>query len=206
MVQRLTYRRRHGFRTTSNKVRKVKTPGGKLVFQYLTKKSNAPKCGDCGVDLQGIPATRPKMYRSLKKRERRVSRAYGGSRCAVCVRQRSAQQHHTHTTSSAQHSGAHATPITALRPAAPLPPLPSPSLRASSPHALRWPSLSAASLPIPRVLHRPALRCLLHSLNDPRPACMSQLPLLPIHSLFFSLSPLLLCGGRCGCVASCGRF
>lgn len=90
MVQRLTYRRRHGFRTKSNKVRKVKTPGGKLVFQYLTKKSNVPKCGDCGLELQGIPACRPKEYRALHKRERRVSRAYGGSRCAHCVRQRSA--------------------------------------------------------------------------------------------------------------------
>ena len=89
MVQRLTYRRRHGFRTTSNKVRKVRTPGGKLVFQYLTKRSNVPKCGDCGSDLQGIPATRPKIYRTLKKRERRVSRAYGGSICFTCVRQRS---------------------------------------------------------------------------------------------------------------------
>ena len=89
MVQRLTYRRRHAFRTTSNRVRKVKTPGGKLVFQYLQKKSNIPRCGDCGNDLQGIPAIRPKQYRLLKKRERRVSRAYGGSRCHHCVRQRS---------------------------------------------------------------------------------------------------------------------
>ena len=95
MVQRLVYRRRHGFRTTSNKVRKVKTPGGKLVFHYLLKKSNGPKCGDCGTVLPGIPATRPKMYRSLHKRERRVSRAYGGSRCAHCVRQRSAPKPHS---------------------------------------------------------------------------------------------------------------
>jgi hypothetical protein len=28
MVQRLTYRRRHSYATRSNKVRKVKTPGG----------------------------------------------------------------------------------------------------------------------------------------------------------------------------------
>ena len=103
MVQRLTYRRRHGFRTKSNKVRKVKTPGGKLVFQYLTKKSNVPRCGDCGMELQGIPAVRPKVYRSLHKRERRVSRAYGGSRCAHCVRQRSAAIR-THTARYSTHS------------------------------------------------------------------------------------------------------
>jgi len=45
-------------------------------------------CGDCGKRLPGIPALRPKEYRTTKKRERRVSRAYGGSRCAHCVKQR----------------------------------------------------------------------------------------------------------------------
>ena len=113
MVQRLTYRRRHGFRTKSNKVRKVKTPGGKLVFQYLTKKSNVPKCGDCGLELQGIPAVRPKVYRSLHKRERRVSRAYGGSRCATCVRQRSATSQHIDDTSAHRylHLAARSAPV-----------------------------------------------------------------------------------------------
>jgi len=88
MVQRLTYRRRHTFRTTGNAVRKVKTPGGKLVFQYTTKTSQLPKCGDCGEALRGLPAIRPTALKTLKGRERRVSRAYGGSRCAQCVRQR----------------------------------------------------------------------------------------------------------------------
>ena len=154
MVQRLTYRRRHGFRTTSNKVRKVKTPGGKLVFQYLQKKSNAPKCGDCGVDLQGIPATRPKIYRTLKKRERRVSRAYGGSRCASCVRQRSAAQRTTaaNTRSAAQCprrlllvSAEHAPmPLLAVVSLPPLPPslLPSASFPSQWEEALYMPHLT----------------------------------------------------------------
>merc|ERR1719152_387272 len=66
----------------------VKTPGGKLVFQTLKKKASGPKCGDCGKAIQGVPRLRPIEYSRLKKRERRVNRAYGGSRCAGCVRTR----------------------------------------------------------------------------------------------------------------------
>merc|ERR1719506_916548 len=66
----------------------VKTPGGKLVFHQLKKKASAPKCGDCGKAIIGVPRLRPFEYRRLQKRERRVSRAYGGSRCAGCTRTR----------------------------------------------------------------------------------------------------------------------
>jgi len=88
MAQRLTYRRRHGYRTSSNKIRKVKTPGGKLVIHYRTKTTNQAKCGDCGGALAGLPSIRPKKLRTLKHREVTISRAYGGSRCGKCVRQR----------------------------------------------------------------------------------------------------------------------
>ncbi|KAJ3357733.1 hypothetical protein AMAG_02154 [Allomyces macrogynus ATCC 38327] len=88
MVQRLTYRRRLSYNTKSNKVRVVKTPGGKLVYQYALKKAASPKCGDCGVALAGIPALRPRKYATLSKRQKTVSRTYGGSRCGHCVRER----------------------------------------------------------------------------------------------------------------------
>merc|ERR1711874_143643 len=61
---------------------------GKLVFHTLKKKTTGPKCGDCGKAIIGVPRLRPVEYRRLKKRERRVNRAYGGSRCASCVRTR----------------------------------------------------------------------------------------------------------------------
>ena len=53
---RVTYRRRKSFRTVSNKVRKVKTPGGKLVLHYTGKKGSNPICGDPGCDqrLHGV--------------------------------------------------------------------------------------------------------------------------------------------------------
>jgi len=88
MVQRLTYRRRTSFRTVGNQVRKVKTPGARLVFQMRAKKTQVAKCGDCGVDLHGMVCARPKALRTLKQRQRTVSRPYGGSRCGHCVRQR----------------------------------------------------------------------------------------------------------------------
>lgn len=33
---------------------RVRTPGGRLIAQYLTKTSNTPRCGDCGCQLQGV--------------------------------------------------------------------------------------------------------------------------------------------------------
>merc|ERR1712118_266385 len=88
MVERLTYRRHTRYNTKSNKQRTLRTPGGKLTFHVLKKKAKGPACGDCGKQLIGLPRLRPVEYRRLKKRERRVNRAYGGSRCATCVRAR----------------------------------------------------------------------------------------------------------------------
>jgi large subunit ribosomal protein L34e len=88
MVQRLTYRRRHCYATKSNGVRKVKTPGGKITLHNVSKKYSAPKCGDCHCALQGIPVLKPTLYARLAKNKKNVSRAYGGSRCAKCVRDR----------------------------------------------------------------------------------------------------------------------
>merc|ERR1719408_633794 len=88
MVERLTYRRHTRYNTKSNKQRIVRTPGGKLVFQILKKKATGPKCGDCGKAIIGVPRLRPVEYSRLKKRERRVNRPYGGSRCAGCTRTR----------------------------------------------------------------------------------------------------------------------
>eukprot|EP00300_Choanocystis_sp_HF-7_P009945 c16710_g1_i2.p2 GENE.c16710_g1_i2~~c16710_g1_i2.p2 ORF type:complete len:120 (+),score=8.04 c16710_g1_i2:61-420(+) len=88
MVQRVTYRRKCAYNTRSNKKRLVKTPGGTIQVQYVAKRASGPKCGDCHGPIAGVPCLRPLEYSRLKKRERRVSRAYGGSRCAACVRER----------------------------------------------------------------------------------------------------------------------
>lgn len=88
MVQRTTYRRRLSYNTKSNKTRVIKTPGGKLQVLHIKKQAGKPKCGDCGNALAGIPALRPTGYMRLSKSRKNVSRAYGGSRCASCTRQR----------------------------------------------------------------------------------------------------------------------
>jgi large subunit ribosomal protein L34e len=85
---RVTYRRRHSYNTRSNKIRKFRTPGGKVQIQYIEKAAKGPHCGDCGKSIQGVPRLRPYEYKGLKKNQRTVSRAYGGSRCAGCTRTR----------------------------------------------------------------------------------------------------------------------
>ncbi|KAL9604240.1 MAG: hypothetical protein Q9219_000638 [cf. Caloplaca sp. 3 TL-2023] len=85
---RLTYRRRNPYNTRSNKVRIVKTPGGKLQYQHLKKRGSPPKCGDCGIKLPGIPALRPRQYATISRPKKTVQRAYGGSRCSNCVKDR----------------------------------------------------------------------------------------------------------------------
>jgi len=79
---------RHSFATRSNRTKPVKTPGGRLVAQVIVKKTKGVRCGDCKVILPGIKHLKKSAYTNLKKRERTVSRAYGGSCCATCVRLR----------------------------------------------------------------------------------------------------------------------
>ncbi|KAI5481586.1 hypothetical protein MNV49_002812 [Pseudohyphozyma bogoriensis] len=62
--------------------------GGKLRYLTVHKLPTAPKCGDCHIALPGIPALRPRQYAQISKRQKTVQRAYGGSRCATCVRDR----------------------------------------------------------------------------------------------------------------------
>ncbi|GAA96860.1 hypothetical protein E5Q_03533 [Mixia osmundae IAM 14324] len=88
MVQRVTLPTRKSYNTRSNRRRIVKTPGGKLRYLAVKKKASSPKCGDCGTKLSGIPALRPHGYARVSKRIKTVQRAYGGSRCAGCVRDR----------------------------------------------------------------------------------------------------------------------
>ncbi len=69
--RRVTYRRRHSYRTKSNKFRVLKTPGGKLTVQYVTKKTN-------GTGKAGVTKARPGAFKRLSYSKRTVSRPYGG--------------------------------------------------------------------------------------------------------------------------------
>lgn len=85
---RYTRPARHSYNTKSNKVRPVRTPGGRLAAGKIKKTTKGPRCPDCKSSLPGIKHLKKSAYTNLKKRERRVNRAYGGSRCASCVKQR----------------------------------------------------------------------------------------------------------------------
>ncbi|MEW5296928.1 MAG: hypothetical protein WDW38_010102 [Sanguina aurantia] len=90
MVQRMVYRRRHCYHTKSNAVRIVKTPGGKLVYQYKKKPTAAAKCPVSGAILNGLPQRRPSELsnKRLSKRNKTVSRIYGGHLSHKVVRER----------------------------------------------------------------------------------------------------------------------
>merc|ERR1711962_179871 len=87
-MARLVLRRRLSYNTKSNSRRISKTPGGKLIYLYTKKAGSTPKCGDCKEKLRGVKSVRPKVLATLSRTKKTVSRAYGGSRCAKCVRER----------------------------------------------------------------------------------------------------------------------
>lgn len=79
---------RQPYNTRSHKYRPVRTPGGRLVAQKIVKKSTGPKCSDCKCSLPGIRHLKATAYRKLKKRQKTVSRPYGGATCGKCVKER----------------------------------------------------------------------------------------------------------------------
>ena len=88
MICRVYYRRKNTYRTVGNKIKVVKTPGGKLTIQYRAKTGKGQVCGDTGVKLQGLPHLRPKSFKRLSKPKRTIVRLYGGSRSAEVVKTR----------------------------------------------------------------------------------------------------------------------
>jgi large subunit ribosomal protein L34e len=81
---------RHSYNTNSSRLRGVRTPGGKLVKQRIAKKTKGPVCSDpgCNVKLPGLQHLKKSEYSRTKKRQRTVSRCYGGSTCHACVKSR----------------------------------------------------------------------------------------------------------------------
>merc|ERR1712119_51763 len=88
MVQRLTYRRRLSYNTSSNLRKISKTPGGRLVYLHKKKFGAIPTCPDTKKKLFGIKPARPKQLMSRSRRLKTVSRAYGGCLSSGAVRSR----------------------------------------------------------------------------------------------------------------------
>ena len=71
---RVHYLRRKSYNTRSNKIRKLRTPGGRLTVQYVGKRHSRPAPAlRTNARLSGVTA-RPDRIRS----KNRVSRPYGG--------------------------------------------------------------------------------------------------------------------------------
>lgn len=85
--KRITQVGRH-YATKSRRSIPIKTPGGRLVSKVLDKKSKGPICSDCKCKLSGIKQMKNSDFKNSKKRERTVSRAYGGTTCGNCVKTR----------------------------------------------------------------------------------------------------------------------
>ena len=51
---RITLTRRHAYRTVSNRVKTIKTPGGRYAAQYIKKSRKGARCGDCKCALPGV--------------------------------------------------------------------------------------------------------------------------------------------------------
>ena len=88
MGPRITVNRKYTYRTKSNKVRRFRTPGGKLRFKKEAKIRNPVKCGDTGVVLNGLQRLSKCEWKNSPKRCRTVSRAYGGCLSAEAVKHR----------------------------------------------------------------------------------------------------------------------
>merc|ERR1711879_67989 len=90
MVQRIQYRRRLAWNTSSNQRVVSKTPGGKLVFLYTGKRGSVAKCGDTGKKLQGVKAARSAQLQPGRctRRSKTVNRAYGGCVGAQALKRR----------------------------------------------------------------------------------------------------------------------
>ena len=76
---RVHYLRKHTYTTRSNKIRKIRTPGGRLTVQYMKKKSKGPQTA-FGVKtrLSGLKKlSNPDYWRSSRS-SRRIARPYGG--------------------------------------------------------------------------------------------------------------------------------
>merc|ERR1711948_98122 len=80
MGARVHYARNKSWNTRSNKIRQIRTPGGRLTAQYVQKRAKGPGNGlrTSSTRLGGLKKMRPTDYARTAKHTRRISRAYGG--------------------------------------------------------------------------------------------------------------------------------
>jgi large subunit ribosomal protein L34e len=70
------------------KLKRVRTPGGRIVYHRVKKKTNYPKCGLCGNILSGVPRVRPYELKRMAKTKKRPERMYAGILCPRCLKRK----------------------------------------------------------------------------------------------------------------------
>ena len=88
MAPRIQTVKKYTYHTKSNKVKRFRTPGGKLRFKKIKKSRNPVICGDTKVVLHGLKRLGKKDWKSLPKSQRTVSRTYGGCLSHEAVKHR----------------------------------------------------------------------------------------------------------------------
>ena len=76
---RITFLRNKTYNTKSNKIRKLRVPGGRLTVQYMNKKVKGPQTFyKTKSRLTGLKKLKTSDLRALSKTQRRICRPYGG--------------------------------------------------------------------------------------------------------------------------------
>ena len=88
MVPRIQTVKKYTYHTKSNKVKRFRTPGGKLRFKKIKKTRNPVICGDTKVVLNGLKRLGRNEWKNLPRSQRTVSRTYGGCLSAEAVKHR----------------------------------------------------------------------------------------------------------------------
>lgn len=77
---RVTYLRRKSYNTRSNKIRKIRTPGGRLTAQYIKKREKGVQpMQETKSKLSGFKQIGNKEMGRLTYTQRSISRPYGGA-------------------------------------------------------------------------------------------------------------------------------
>jgi len=66
----------------------VKTPGARTAVHFIKRKPSMARCGNCHVELKGIPRALPSEFKNLPYSQKTVARPYGGNLCSKCSREK----------------------------------------------------------------------------------------------------------------------
>ncbi len=69
-------------------IRKVKTPGNRMVRHLERGKVGKRLCANCKSELGGVPALIPSRLNTLSKTKKIVTRAYGSYLCGDCTKEK----------------------------------------------------------------------------------------------------------------------